>query len=132
MLFITRHLAPTPSNISMRWRARALAEAGQSSTVFRLACYYMVMDDHIVDQGRPRRWTLSAAKSHLSEVVQTALDGEPQRIVRGGRDVVVVVAQEAFESSRAPKQSVVELFSALRGTELQIDRDRDNGREVDL
>lgn len=116
LLFITRHLAPTPSNISMRWRARALAEAGQSSTVFRL----------------PGRWTLSAAKSHLSEVVQTALDGEPQRIVRGGRDVVVVVAQEAFESSRAPKQSVVELFSALRGTELQIDRDRDNGREVDL
>lgn len=96
------------------------------------ACYHLVMHDHAQDQIGHDSWTLSAAKAHLSELVQRALDGRPQRIVRGGREAVVVVAERDFKASRTPKRSVVELFSALRGTDLHIERDRDTGRDVDL
>lgn len=76
-------------------------------------------------------WKFTDAKARLSEVVQRALDGKPQRIVRGGRDVVVVVAEAQFK--RAGKRAdLVHLFSALRGTGLHLERERDTGREPEL
>ncbi len=76
-------------------------------------------------------WTLTDAKARLSALVQRALDGQPQRIVRNGRDTVVVVAASSYREP-APQVSLVELFSALRGANLDLDRVRDEPRDVDL
>jgi len=72
-------------------------------------------------------WTLTDAKAKLSAVVQRALDGEPQRIVRRGHESVVVVAESAYRPAR-PARSVVDLFSALQGAEMDLDRSQDTGR----
>jgi prevent-host-death family protein len=88
---------------------------------------------------RPRKlrssraeWTLTKAKAQLSDVVQRALDGEPQRVVRHGREAVIIVAAETYESSVRPKRSLVDLFSALRGCDIEIDRPHEDAREVPI
>ena len=48
-------------------------------------------------------WTLEQAKNRFSEVVRRALAHEPQVVKRGGRDGVVVVAQEDYERLVAPQ-----------------------------
>lgn len=93
------------------------------------------MPDQMQDPKRPdsASWKFTDAKAQLSLVVQKALEGEPQRIVRGGRDVVVVVAEAAYKEATQPRRSLVDLFSSLRGSGLNLEREDDDfGREVDL
>ena len=42
-------------------------------------------------------WQLQDAKNRFSAVVDAALEGEPQRVTRRGRPVVVVVEVSEFE-----------------------------------
>lgn len=89
-----------------------------------------------INQRRAKRrlhcgeWTLTAAKAQFSDVVQRALDGEPQRIVRNGREAVVLLAAADYEATLRPKTSLVELFSALRGSGIEIDRPKGDRREA--
>lgn len=85
-------------------------------------------------------WTLEQAKNRFSEVVRRALAHEPQLVRRGGRDGVVVVAEEDYERLIAPR-GLVEflraspLADAVAGGDLPLDafeRDRDSGRDVAL
>jgi len=66
-----------------------------------------------------RSWTLTEAKAKLSRVVQGALDGTPQRIVRNGREAVIVVEATAYEAAVRPKRSLIDLFAPLQGIELE-------------
>jgi len=63
-------------------------------------------------------WTLTEAIAKFSSLADRALKGEPQRVPRSGR-----------EETR-PKRSLVKLFSALRGVELDLDRPRTDSREA--
>jgi prevent-host-death family protein len=101
------------------------------------AWYNMVMADHISDQTRSdaRRsslesWKFTDAKAQLSKLVQRALEGRPQRIVRGGRQSVVVISEQQYAEATAPRRNLVDLFSALRGSGLELERDREFGRET--
>jgi len=73
-------------------------------------------------------WNLTDAKAKLSAVVQRALDGKPQRIVRNGHEAVILVAEAEYRPKPSPR-SVVELFSVLRGVDIDLDRDGDLGRD---
>jgi antitoxin Phd len=42
------------------------------------------------------QWQLQTAKAQLSELVEAALRGEPQRITRRGKDAVMVVSEATF------------------------------------
>ncbi|MDE2573605.1 MAG: type II toxin-antitoxin system Phd/YefM family antitoxin [bacterium] len=79
-------------------------------------------------------WQLQEAKARLSEVVERALQGKPQRITRRGREAVVVISAKAFDAKTKPKESIVEFFarSPYRDVDLSVDRARDTGRAVDL
>ena len=80
-------------------------------------------------------WQLQTAKARFSEVFRKARAEGPQRITRQGKEGVVMVAEEQYEhlvgKSRQPK-SLVEFFrnSPLRGVNLE--RDPDPGRDIDL
>ena len=77
-------------------------------------------------------WKLADAKNRFSEVVRRALSGEPQRIERRDDAVVVVDAAE-FERLRGEKPSFKEfLFSGPDLSELDLERDREPLRDVDL
>jgi prevent-host-death family protein len=88
------------------------------------------MHDQIADQIES--WKFTDAKAQLSAVVQRALEGKPQRIVRGGREAVIVVREDDYRRATRPRRNLVDLFSALRGTNLDLDRDADTGRDVPL
>jgi antitoxin Phd len=42
------------------------------------------------------QWQLQTAKAQLSELVEAALRGEPQRITRRGKDAVMVLSEKAY------------------------------------
>ena len=82
-------------------------------------------------------WQLQTAKARFSEVFRLARTEGPQVITRQGRDAVVMIPVEQFHRlmnrSRQPV-SLVEFFrgSPLVGLELDFDRDKDTGRDVEL
>ncbi|MEO7558808.1 MAG: type II toxin-antitoxin system Phd/YefM family antitoxin [Nitrosospira sp.] len=47
---------------------------------------------------RSSQWRLQDAKTQFSQVVDAALRGEPQHITHSGKQAVVVLSEEAFES----------------------------------
>jgi prevent-host-death family protein len=71
-----------------------------------------------------KSWTFTEAKAKFSSVVDRALNGEPQRVVRNGREEVIVVDAATFDAASRPKRSLIELFSALRGVDVDLERDR--------
>jgi prevent-host-death family protein len=82
-------------------------------------------------------WQLQAAKARFSEVFRLARTAGPQLITRQGTDGVVMMPVEQFNRlvtrSRQPK-SLVQFFreSPLVGLELDLERDKDIGRDIDL
>lgn len=79
-----------------------------------------------------RSWNLTEAKAKFSNVVQRALDGEPQRIVRGGRknETVLLIREDAYDAATRPTRSLIDIFSVLRGVDIDLERDGDPGREA--
>lgn len=81
-----------------------------------------------------RTWPLQEAKNKLSEVVECALREGPQVISRRGKDAVVVVSVEEYRRLRQPRETLIEFFrrSPLRGVDLRLERDKDEGRALEL
>ena len=78
-------------------------------------------------------WTLAGAKARLSEVVDRA-QGGPQTITRNGKPSAVIVSAEEWARKTVRKGSLAEflLASPLRGTDLELERQRDAPRDVTL
>jgi antitoxin Phd len=82
-------------------------------------------------------WQLQTAKARFSEVFQLARSEGPQVITRQGKDAVVMLPIEQFDRlivrSRQP-ESLVKFFrnSPLVGLELDFERDKDTGRDIEL
>ena len=82
-------------------------------------------------------WQLQTAKARFSELFQLARSQGPQLITRQGKDAVVILGVEEFERlvvrSRQP-QSLVKFFrdSPLVGLELDFEREKDTGRDIEL
>jgi prevent-host-death family protein len=84
-----------------------------------------------------KSWKLEDAKNGFSEVVRRALAHQPQRVTRRGRDAVVVVSAEDY-AKLTGTQNLVDflrnspLAEAFQAGELDLTRQRDYGREIDL
>jgi len=82
-------------------------------------------------------WQLQDAKARFSELFRRARAEGPQRITRQGKEAVVMIADEQYErllgKAHQPK-SLVQFFreSPLVGVELDLERSKDEGREVSL
>jgi prevent-host-death family protein len=82
-------------------------------------------------------WQIQSAKARFSEVFRRARTEGPQRITRQGKEGVVMVAEEQYDrlvgKSHQPK-NLVQFFrqSPLVGVELDLERDRDAGRDIEL
>ncbi len=79
-------------------------------------------------------WQLQHAKNRFSEVVDQAVDQGPQIITRRGTDTVVVLSVEDYRRLRKPKTNLVQFFrdSPLADAELDLERDRDTRRDIEL
>ena len=82
-------------------------------------------------------WQVQSAKARFSEVFRRARTEGPQRITRQGKEGVIMVSEEQYDrlvgKSHQPK-NLVQFFrqSPLVGVELDLERDRDAGRDTDL
>jgi prevent-host-death family protein len=89
--------------------------------------------------NKPNRvdWQVQTAKAQFSEVFRLTRTEGPQRITRQGKEGVVMISDEQYNrlmrKSRQPK-SIVQFFreSPLVGIDLDLERDRDTGRDIDL
>jgi antitoxin Phd len=79
-------------------------------------------------------WQLQEAKSKFSEVVDRALAQGAQIITRRGRKAVVVLPYADYERLTRQGSSLTQflLASPLAGSDLTIDRDRDQPREIEI
>ena len=82
-------------------------------------------------------WQIQTAKARFSEVFRRARTDGPQRITKQGKEGVVMISDEQYErlmvKSRQPK-SIVQFFreSPLAGLDLDLERDKDTGRDIEL
>jgi antitoxin Phd len=79
-------------------------------------------------------WKLEDAKARFSELVRRAHDEGPQAVTVRGRRSVVVLDADAYDRLAAPKASLplVEFLESLHLEGLDLDREYDSGREVEL
>lgn len=79
-------------------------------------------------------WNLQDAKNRFSELVREALRAGPQVVTRRGKETAVVLSVEEYRRLARPKVSLVKFMgsSPLRNIELDLDRNQDTSREVDL
>jgi prevent-host-death family protein len=80
------------------------------------------------------RWALQDAKAKFSEVVQRALDGEPQCISRQGKDAVIIVSYDAIMNAVNPPDNLFEFLqsSPLANVDLDVKRMAGGFREVEV
>jgi len=78
-------------------------------------------------------WTVASAKARLSQVIERA-QSSPQTITRNGKPSVVVVSAEEWERKTARKGTLAQflLDSPLRGLDLDVERLRDEPRDLSL
>jgi antitoxin Phd len=82
-------------------------------------------------------WQVQSAKARFSEVFRLARTQGPQRIRRQGKDGVVMISDEEYHRlttrTRQPKR-LVQFFreSPLVGVKLDLEREKDTGRDVEL
>ena len=79
-------------------------------------------------------WQLQEAKNKLSRVVEEAKSSGPQVITVRGKETAVVLSIEDYSKLTRREDTLLDFFqsSPLRGIELDLTRDQDFGREVDL
>jgi antitoxin Phd len=82
-------------------------------------------------------WQIQTAKARFSEVFRLARTAGPQRITRQGKEGVVMISDEQYDQlvgrSHQPK-NLVQFFreSPLVGVELDLERNKDAGRDIEL
>jgi antitoxin Phd len=90
-----------------------------------------------VPQTNAPVWQIQTAKARFSEVFRLARTSGPQRITRQGKEAVVMISDEHYQrlmvKSRQPK-SLVQFFreSPLVGVDLDLERDKDSGRDIEV
>lgn len=79
-------------------------------------------------------WKLEDAKARFSEVVRRAQSEGPQRVSVRGRDAVVVMSIAELErlAPAKPKPALLSFLEGLRLDGLELEREPDQGRDVDL
>lgn len=79
-------------------------------------------------------WKLEDAKARFSEVVRYARESGPQRVTVRGHDAVVVMSVEEFERliPATPRPPFVEFMESLHLGDLDLEREADRGRDVEL
>lgn len=82
-------------------------------------------------------WQVQTAKARFSELLRRARAEGPQIVTKQGKDDVVVLPIEQYRKLTKRSQrttSLAQFFaqSPLAGVDLNLERDRDYGRDIEL
>ena len=70
-----------------------------------------------------RSYPLHEARSKLSKLIDRALNGEPQRVTRHGKEAVVIVAEADWEARPKSAASLADLFVKTIGGDAESSTD---------
>ncbi len=81
-----------------------------------------------------KQWQLQQAKSQFSQLVDEAINNEPQIVTRHGNKAVVVMSYQEYCALLKPETDLVDFMrsSPLVGLDLDLKRDKQSPRDVDL
>ena len=81
-----------------------------------------------------KKWQLQEAKSKFSQLVDKAMQHEPQIVTKHGDEAVVVLSIDDYKKMIAPELSLIEFFkqSPLANIELELERSKDVPRVIEL
>jgi prevent-host-death family protein len=108
-------------------RRHVPVEAGESESVHGFALERPAMVSALWSSISPEhchRRQLQDAKSQFSEIVQRALDGNPQCVTKHGKDAVIVIAYDALLNVVRPKQNLFDFFRSPR-SDIDLERLRE-------
>ena len=79
-------------------------------------------------------WQLQEAKSKFSQLVDKAIHHTPQIVTKHGNNAVVILSFDDYKNMLKPEKDLVTFLrnSPLMGEELDISRDNDLPRDVNL
>ena len=79
-------------------------------------------------------WQLQEAKNKLSQVVKEARSSGPQIITVHGEEAAVVLSMDEYRRLTQKKDNLGDFFmsSPLRNSGVEIERDQDFGRDIEL
>ena len=80
----------------------------------------------------PTAWQLQEAKNRFSKVVDDALHEGPQTVTRRGEPVVVVVSIDTWNKLTGARPSLKDYLRSGPLDDLDLARDTEERREVDL
>ncbi|BCG84380.1 antitoxin [Mesorhizobium sp. 113-3-9] len=91
------------------------------------------MEIEMLPAPKDTNWTVAGAKARLSEVIERA-QSSPQTITKNGKPSVVVVSAEEWQRKTVRKGTLAQflLESPLRGADLDLERQRDEPRDLPL
>ena len=83
------------------------------------------------------RWQLQTAKARFSELFRRARSEGPQLITRRDKEGVVMISDEQYQrlvGKAHQPQSLLQFFreSPLVGVDLNLEREKDEGREIEI
>jgi prevent-host-death family protein len=77
---------------------------------------------------------VAEAKARFSEMIEQAVSEGPQVVTRKGKPTVVVVSVEEWSHRLKRQSTLADFFAAspLRGSGLEVVRDKGDFRDIDL
>jgi prevent-host-death family protein len=83
--------------------------------------------------GQPRdTWQLQRAKAELSKLIDRSIQRGPQTVTRHGKPAVVVVGMEDWRRLTGRRSDFKKFLRSAPLRELDLERDPDAGRPVEL
>lgn len=79
-------------------------------------------------------WQVQQAKSQLSRIMELSKSEGPQTITKHGKPEVVVLSMKDYEAMKRDRPSLIEflLHEGPTFDDLDIERSKDTGREIDI
>jgi antitoxin Phd len=78
-------------------------------------------------------WQVQTAKQRFSELVERAVSEGPQIVTKHGREAVVVLEIGEYRRLRGVPMDFTEFLLGIpKGDDLEIERSKDPGREIQL
>ena len=69
-------------------------------------------------------WQLQEAKAKFSEVIELALEGQPQLVTKRGTNAVVVISHSDYRRLTQSQKNLREALSGAPIGELKLERDK--------
>lgn len=77
-------------------------------------------------------WPLQDAKAKFSELVNKCLTEGPQMVTRRGAPAVVIIPATEYEKTQKKRESLKDFLLRAPRVELDVERAKDLGRDIDL